>query len=170
MESFDPSLGYRLVRFVHFLAAAVWLGGAVAAQVKLGQVLRAADAAGRLRAWKASRRLTTVVEMPLAGAAVAAGVVLSVMHSSVFTEQWFLVKLLTVVLILFLFSWSTTRQRRVGELLQDAQDASEMPRGVAAQINLFRTLRLVAALVAVVLIFAVTVRFGSGSVAITFSQ
>jgi hypothetical protein len=95
------------------------------------------------------------------------------MHTEVFTQQWFLLKLISVVLILFLFSWSTTRQRRVGELLleegsetDDPSRAPGPPRGVAAQINLFRTLRLVTALVAVVLIFAVTIRFGAGSVAL----
>jgi uncharacterized membrane protein len=181
VESFDPSLGYRWVRFVHFLAGAIWLGAAVAAQLRLGQVLGARDPAARLAAWKASRRLTTLVEMPIAGAVLAAGVVLAAMHPEVFTEQWFLVKLAAVVVILFLFSWSTTRQRRVGELLGAEQGAASLggapdragaqgaPRGVAAQRHLFRTLRLVAALVAVVLIFAITVRIGSGSVALRIS-
>lgn len=163
VEVFVPTLGYRWIHFVHLLAVLAWVGVAVAAQLRLGQVLSAGTRAGRLAAAHASRRLTLLAEMPLVGALLAAGVVLAAMHPDVFTQPWFHTKLLAVVLILFLFSWSTTRQKRVVELLEGSEE-EERPKGVRAQINLFRTLRAIAALIGVVLVFAITLRFGADAI------
>ena len=171
MDVMAHGLTYRWIAFAHLLAAATWLATSVASGVKLSQVLGAVDNTDRLAAWRASRRLSLIGEMPAAGAVLAMGIALSVINLDVFTHPWFHTKLLAVVVIYFLFSWSTTCQKKVGALLQQADPSDpERPAGVRAQINLYRTLRLVAAAFVVLLIFAITVRFGEGTIEVVLPE
>ncbi|MBT3270750.1 hypothetical protein HN371_26650 [Candidatus Poribacteria bacterium] len=135
------------VRSLHLLFAACWIGAYVAGDYLIRTRAKAEDPLGRARAAQA---ILLGVEMPMAAIVPLLGLALAFMNHSVLMQRWFHMKLSAFIIVFAMLMIQAKRLRLA--LDSDTPDAA---------LGAYMVLRLAGGIMFLVIIAAVTFRFGA---------
>ena len=150
---------YRLLLFVHVLAAGIWVGGAVTTYL-LGERMYATNDRGALRTMLAQyEKMGQFLFMPAALGTLIAGLLLVWEGSWDWTEPFVLVGLLGIVATIFVGAIALTGKEKAFEEALEKPETSETDlRALFMQV---RTLSRIDVGLIVVIIFFMTVKPGT---------
>ena len=135
------------VRSLHLLFGACWIGAYVAGDYLVRTRAKADDPLERVRAAQA---ILLGIEMPMAAIVPLLGLLLAFLNHSILTQRWFHMKMSAFLIVFAMLMIQAKRLRLATE--SDTPDAA---------IASYLVLRLTGGIMLLVIIAAVTFRFGA---------